>query len=69
MAGKHGLIGLGVLVLTATATVARAQNANTVNPLQSGNTTNPLPAPKSRESSFSNAFERATDGAAHTRND
>ena len=42
-ANRIGLIGLSVLVLTATATVALAQlSGNTSNPALSGNTVNPV---------------------------
>ena len=39
---RVALIGLSVLGLTATFTIALAQNKNTSNPMKSGNTTNPI---------------------------
>jgi hypothetical protein len=39
---RIALIGLSVLVLGATTTIALAQNKNTSNPLLSGNTVNPI---------------------------
>jgi len=39
---RIALIGLSVLVLSATTTIALAQNKNTSNPLLSGNTVNPV---------------------------